>query len=188
MPEIYKTCSVFNGFNFRRDKHEMIGHVTSLKIGDKAFTADFSLTKPDDEAEVKVVGVLSDFNWAGGYAEPTSFNFQISITNKNEVALLLHTEIKSLAVEICYNVYEYDRDAKEFYRSVHTNDAALTGLIQIEGEERILYLQDEPGMEVEQPLNFGVVLGVVPEDTAQEIHLAVSTDKKFVKQWGVTRG
>lgn len=188
MPEIMKDCSVFNGFNFKRDVHESIGHITKLKVAAKALKADLTLKNPEDESDEKVVGVISSFNWGGGYAEPQSFNCQISITNKNEVATLLHTDMKSLEVEICYNVYEYDRDAKKFYRSIHTNDASVKGLIQVEGTERVIYLEDTPGMEVEQPLNFGFVLGMVPEDKQQEIHVAVATDKKFVKPWGVERG
>lgn len=188
MPAINKDCSVFNGFNFKRDVQDKIGHATQLTIGEKTLTADLTVKEPIEEGDEKVVGVISSFSWDGGYAQPIQFSMQISITNKNEIASLLHTQMKSVAVTVNFNIYEYDPEAKAYYKSLHTNDADIKGLIQVEGDERILYLSDEPGMEVQQPINYQIVIGIVPEDEQQEIHLAVSQSMKFVKPWGVTRG
>lgn len=190
MAEISKQCSVFNGFNFRKDLQETIGHVTKLKIGDKELKADFTegIKDPETESDVKTVGVMSSFYWEGGYAQPLELSFQISITNKNEVATLLHTELKNIAVEVAFEVFEYDPEKKKFFKSIHTNDQALKALLQVQGSERQLYLADEQGAEVEQPLNYQVQIGVVPEEQVQEIHVAVATDHKFVKPWGVGRG
>lgn len=188
MPAIDKTCSVYNAFNFQRDRHEPLGHVISLKIGETEFNADFTLKEPMEEGDVGVVGVLSSFYWEGGYAQPQQFTFQISITNKNDMMTLLHTEMKSLNAEICYNIYEYDRQEGAFFNALHTNDAAVLSLIQVSGDERQIFASDEPGHEVEMPENYQVVLGLVPQDEQQEIHMAVDTSQKFVKPWGVTRG
>jgi hypothetical protein len=57
----------------------------------------------------------------------------------------------------------------------------------LQGADRVLYLADRPGTEVQQPINYQVTIGIIPKDKQQEIHLAVSVDKKFVKPWGVTR-
>lgn len=188
MPAIYKQCSIDNAFNFRRDVHERLGHVTSLKIGETEFEADFTLKEPMEEGDVGVVGVLSSFDWEGGYAQPQTFAFQVSITNKNEMMTLIHTEMKSLNVEICYNIYEYDKQEGAFFNSLHTNDAAILSLIHVVGEERQIFLEDEPSMEVPMPENYQVVLGVVPQDEQQDIQMAVDTNQKFVKPWGITRG
>ena len=36
------------------------------------------------------------------------------------------------------------------------------------------------------PKNFTFNLGVMPEDKAQEAHLAMSVSDKLVKKWGIT--
>ncbi len=43
----------------------------------------------------------------------------------------------------------------------------------------------DQSMEVVSPKNFNFNLGVMPQDIAMEIHLAVSVTDKFVKKWGV---
>jgi len=189
MAEISKECSVVNAFNFKKELQERIGHVTELKIGDKSFKADFTkgIRDPETEKEVNAVGVISSYYWAGGYAESMSFTFQVSITNKTEVADLLHTKLKSIAAEIAFNIYEYDPEKKQFFKCVHTGGKEVKCLLQLEGDERVLYLSDEPGMEVQQPMNFQVNLGLVPEDEQQDIQVALSTSKKFTLPWGVER-
>jgi hypothetical protein len=187
MPDIHKTCSVFNAFNFRRDVHESIGHLVELTIGETTFEQDLELHDPEEDGKVTVVAPISSISWSGGFSEPVSINFFLSVTNKNEMATLLHTDMKSIEVVFSYDIFDYDPDARVWYKSFHSNDTALNGLLHVQGTQRDLYLDDHPGTEVEQPRNYGVNLGIVPEAEAQEIHLAVSQDKKFVKQWGVTR-
>jgi hypothetical protein len=194
MPAIQKDCSVFQAFNFRRDVHDKVGHVTELKIGEDEngdMEADLTLRDPiagDDSSEVKVVGVISSFHWEGGYAQPVQISMQMSRENKKKLAVLLHTTMKSVKVVISYEIYEYDRDAEVFYKSVHTNDNTLNAILQVQGTERVLYLSDTPGTEVENPVNYQLVVGMVPDEEQQEIHIAVSDSAKFVKPWGVTRG
>lgn len=188
MPAIDKQCSIFNAYNFKRDLQDKIGHVTYLKIGENELVKDQELKIPLDDSLLKVVGPIGNFHWEGGYAQPLLFTIQLSITNKNAVAALLHTTMQSVAVVIAFNIYDYDPIAKKFFRCLHSNDVNLNSIIYMQGRERQIYLQDEPSAEVTKPLNFQLTLGVIAEDTQQEIHLAVSLDRKFVKPWGVTRG
>jgi len=187
MPAIDKPCSVFNAFNFKRDVEDRVGHLLSLKIGETELTADITLKQPTDEAEAKVVGVISHFHWDGGTAEPMQMTFNVSVTNKNEIATMLHTTLKSVVIEWKFNIFEYDKEKKEFFLAFHTNDAAVKGLLQTQGSERVLYISDQPGSEVQKPENYPATIGAVPEDEQQDIHLAVAVGKQFVKPWGVTR-
>jgi hypothetical protein len=187
MPEIHKTCSVFNAFNFRRDSHESIGMLNKLTVGEIEFQEDLELMEPIDEGKINVVGAISSLSWAAGYSEPFMINFYVSVNNKNELATLLHTDMKSIEVLFDFDIFDYDPDTREFYKSIHSNDMEMKGLLQVEGTQRNLYLDDHPGAEVEQPRNYGINIGIVPEAEAQEIHLAVSSTMKFVKQWGITR-
>lgn len=189
MATITKQCSVFNAFNFRRDVFDSVGHVVSLKIGDTDLPADMTLKEPIEEGELKVVGAISSFSWEGGYAQPIQIAMQISRERKTDLATLLHKTMKSVAVDIQFVIYEYDRDKEVFYESVHTNDVAINCLLQVQGRDRVIYLSDEPGHEVETPVNYQLVLGLVPDEKEQqEIHIALGQEQKFVKQFGITKG
>lgn len=188
MPATDKPCSIFNAYNFKRDVQDLIGHVTYLKIGETELAKDQELKIPLDDSLLKVVGPISHFHWEGGYSQPLLFNLQLSITNKNNVAALLHTQMQSIAIAVAFNIYEYDPMDKKFFKCAHSNDANLTGIIYVQGSDRQLYLAEQPSTEVPKPLNFQLTLGVISEDTKQDIHLAVSVSQKFVKPWGVTRG
>jgi hypothetical protein len=185
---INKSCSVGNAFKFDRTQQQNIGHVTSLKIGETELSADLKLKEPIEEGDVQVVGVLSNINWPGGDTDPLQFNMQLSVTNKNAIATLLHSTLKSVLLECTFTVYEYDPNAKKFFKCIHSNDAAVKGLFQLQGPQRVFHLSDQPGYEVQQPINYGLTLGMVPEDEEQEIHIAISDTDKFVKQWGTARG
>ena len=59
MAELNFVCSVSQGFNFQKDEQDLVGHITSLKIGGKELKADFNVTNPENISEnVKVVGIV----------------------------------------------------------------------------------------------------------------------------------
>jgi hypothetical protein len=133
------------------------------------------------------VGAISSCHWEGGYAEPLQFTFNVSITNKNALVVLVHSDMASILVEIDYVIWEYDPEKKQMFKCFHSNAAKLECLLQVSSNERQIYLSEEQGMEVEQPQNYQVVLSVVPEDKKQELHYAVSVSDKLVKQFGIDR-
>ena len=59
------TCDVSQGFNFKKDVQSLVGHITSLKIGDKEYNKDLTVTVSTDISgdKVKVVGVMSNIYW-----------------------------------------------------------------------------------------------------------------------------
>ena len=186
MPIVTKSCSIFNAFNHERTNEEDVGFITSLKIAEITPSVDLSLEEPINDGKVKSVAAISQFDWEGGYAQPLNFTFNVSVDNKNKIASLIHNQMKSIKVEIEFQIFTYDYNNKAFYKSVWT-DAAIKGVIQVQGTERVFYLDDKPGMEVQQPLNYQIVLGIQPEDIKQTIHVAISQTDKFAKQWGVER-
>lgn len=187
MASISKQCSIENTFNFKRDVQLPIGHITALKIGSKTFSADLEVKKPTDEAAEKIVGAISDFYWEGGFAESLDFVFDVSVTNKTDILSLLHTDMKSILVEITFTLYDYDPEEKAFFTCVHSNSTALKGLIKTEGDSRLFECTGDQDMVINQPQVYPVMLHIVPEDTQQDVHVAVATSKKFVKPWGITR-
>jgi hypothetical protein len=182
-------CSVGQGFNFEKDSQSVVGHLTSLKIGAKDFAKDIEVQDPTaikDKTKVKVVGVLSGIFWNGGYADPVSFNCQVSTKNKQDAVVLQHSELSDTAVEYGYVVYEYDPVAKVYYKAFHTETTDLKGLIAKSGGELSFGVEMDESREVVSPKNFGFYLGVMPQELAQVIQYAVSKDGKFTKAWGVT--
>ncbi len=188
MAETSFSCDVSQGFNFKKDAQDIVGHISKLKIGDKDMEVDLAVTNPEDLAgdKIKVVGVASDIYWEGGFAEPIQFSCQVSNANKKTLAILTNTEMSNTSVEFAFEVYDYDPDEKKYYKAFHTDGAAIKGLVQKSGGSLSIAISTDQSMEVMSPNNFTLSLGVMPEDTEQETHLAFSVSDKVVKRWGVT--
>jgi hypothetical protein len=180
------SCSVKQGFNFEKDSQVLVGHLTYLKIGDKEFAADLNVANPEDNTTtVKVVGVISNIHWNGGYAEPISINSQISNANKTAAGVLVHTNLANTEVLYKFNVYDFDPKEKKYYKAFHTNDEQLKGLILKSGGDLALQIATDEGYEVPSPKNFALYIGVMPQDLDQAVQVAVSVNDKFAKKWGV---
>lgn len=188
MAETSFSCDVSQGFNFKKDAQDIVGHISKLKIGDKDMEVDLAVTNPEDLAgdKIKVVGVASDIYWEGGFAEPIQFSCQVSNANKKTLAILTNTEMSNTSVEFAFEVYDYDPDEKKYYKAFHTDGAAIKGLVQKSGGSLSIAISTDQSMEVMSPNNFTLSLGIMPEDTEQETHLAFSVSDKVVKRWGVT--
>jgi hypothetical protein len=186
MAESTYSTSLRQGFNFEKDNQAQVGHITSLKIGDKEFKSDISVTDPEDVSKtVKIFGVMTQIYWAGGYADPVEMVGNISTDNKNVVATLLHKAMSNTEVEVGFTVYDYDPQQKKFFKCFHTNEVKLRCLVYKSGGQLAMDLDPEQSTEVVSPKNYSFRLGAMPQDEAQEIHLAVSVSDKFVKQFGV---
>lgn len=180
-------CSVIQCFSFERDSQDVIGHLTSLKIGTCDYAKDLEVQDPteiNDSTKIKVVGVLSGIFWNGGFADPISFNCQISTANKQESVVLQHSTLSDTSVEFSYAVYDYDPIQKVYYKAFHTGTTYLKGLILKSGGGLSFGVEMDESREVVSPKNFGFYLGVTPQADAQVIQYAVSQEAKFSKPWG----
>ncbi|MCG7537079.1 MULTISPECIES: hypothetical protein [Pseudoalteromonas] len=181
-------CSVEQGFNFQKDAQIQVGHITSLKIGDKEYKKDLAVTVPTDISgdKVKVVGVISNIFWEGGHADPIMFGCRISTDNKESSVLLQHTSMSDTSVSFSFVIYDYDPKEKKFYPNFHTNETDLNGLVAKNGGELDFGVDLDQADDVVSPKNFSFFLGVMPTEEEQEAHFAVNTSAKFVKKWGVS--
>jgi hypothetical protein len=182
-------CDVTQGFNFDKTNQSIVGHINSMKIGDTELDVDLAITDPTDLAgdKIKVVGVMSGIGWEGGFAQGIMISAQIGNANQKMVTLLQHADLSNTAVEFKFTTYAYDPDAKKYYKCFHANDEVLKGLVEKDSSGGLgLSIDSDQSTEVMSPLNFFFDIGIMPEDTEQEIHVAVSDTDKFVKNWGVT--
>lgn len=190
MPASNYYCNVDQGFNFYPDAQDTIGHITKLKVAGKEIKADLAVTNPEDITgdNVKVAGVMSGIDWEGGMADPIIFSCQVSVTNKQELTVLQHSDLSDTSVEFQFMVFQYDPVKKKYFQAFHSNDTDLKGLVAKSGGDLHLGIDQDQSTEVMNPINFTLSLGVMPEDEKMDVHIAVSVDGKFVKNWGVTVG
>lgn len=181
------TASVSQGFNFQKDAHDIIGHINYLKIGDTEMASDLNVTDPMNIRNyVKVFGVASGIYWKGGYAEPVQFSSQVSVDNKNKLYTLQHKSMANTEVTLQFTFYDWDPKAKAYYQAFHTNAVKVKGLVLKQGSALVMNIDMNQSTEVVSPKNHTFTLGVMPQDTDMQLHLAFSSTDKLIKQWGVS--
>jgi hypothetical protein len=179
-------CSVQQGFNFAKDEQVLVGYITYLKIADTELAADLNVPNPTNPTKMqKVVAVVSNVFWGGGYAEPLQFAARIGTDNKNIVSTLTHKSLANTEVEISFSIYDYDPKEKKYFACFHSNNIKLKGLVYKTGGELALQVDMDQSMEVQSPRNYALSIGIMPQDIAQEIFMAFSVSDKLVKKWGV---
>jgi hypothetical protein len=188
MADVSYSCDVSQGFNFQKDRQTPVGHINKLKVAGKELAADMAVTDPENVTgdKVKVVGVVSNIYWGGGYADSMEFGCQVSNPNKKTLVVLSQMEMANTMVEFVFTIYDYDPDEKKYYKCFHSDGAVLKGLVQKSGGELNIRIDPDQSQEVMSPKNFTMRLGVMPEDLEQDTHMAISVSDKLVKRWGVT--
>jgi hypothetical protein len=191
MAELNYSCDVSQAYNFSNDVQIKVGHIVSCTIGDEELESDMKVQDPEDTGgeKISVFGVVSAMYWGGGYADPIQFSCQVSNPNKVKLAQLLQgATLSNTGVKFKFNIYDYDFDAKVYYKCFHTDDNELEGLIQKSGGQLSIAIDMDQNMQVVSPKNFSFSLGVMPEDKEQELTLAFSSDSPVALQWGVEVG
>lgn len=187
MAEIFKSCDSYQGFNFRKDKNSRVGFITEFQIGGvDDLEADIAVRDPlDPDSDVKVFAVLHEGMWGMATTDPISFSGQVSNDNKKAIDVALLKDMTQIDITFNYCIYDYDASAKKYYKSFHDNETEMKGRILKDGENLALSVGHTPNSMVQSPENYSFSASLVPESEKQELHLAVSEDAKFVKQWGV---
>ncbi|MGH7295044.1 MAG: hypothetical protein ACRELB_08925 [Polyangiaceae bacterium] len=181
-------CNVKQAFAYERDQQVPFGQVTSLTVGGTEFTPDFDSKNPIDDADVECVGIIRKVSWDGGYTDPVDITFMLSTANKQTLQGLLHSSLKSTAVAIQYDVYDFDPigegTAGVYYKSFYSNDTQLNGLIKKDGGKLSIELNKEADGDVASPMNYECHLVFNPKPAQQAITIATANQKNVVKRWG----
>ncbi|MCP3943438.1 MAG: hypothetical protein GY710_18425, partial [Desulfobacteraceae bacterium] len=169
-------CEVEQGFKLVPDAQVVVGHLTAFTIGEKKIEADLAVGNPEDikGAKIKVVGVMSGFSWGGGSTDLIDMSCQVSVTNKQDIALLTHSELSDTKVTFQFIIYEYDPVAKKYFQVIHCNETDLNGLVAKSGSQLALTVDTEKSTEVPSPENYAVRVSIMPEEKSMDVHLAVS--------------
>ncbi len=178
-------CDVSQGFNFRSDGQSSVGYITALTIGTTPLRADLAVKNPTDASSISVVGVLSHVSWAGSATDPISFTAQVSSSNRQAIASLMHQTMSSAQAQIGFVVFTYDPMARKYYKSFcPLNAGTLTAAIAKSGTTPRLTVDSSPGL-VTNPLNFQMSITVAPPSSSQKLQVANSASVQVVKTVGI---
>src|SRR4051794_2724854 len=120
MPQFRKTCDVYQGYNYKRDKHTTVGFITGLKIGDTTLKADQSCKDPN-ETDVSAVAVLRSVTWDTGVTDALYFGGRVSVDNKQAIQKLVYLTMTNVLVVFQFSIYEYDPLKKLYFLCFHSN-------------------------------------------------------------------
>lgn len=184
MADYSRTCDIHQGFSFQHDNQDTIGYITALKVGDKDLDVDMEVNTPEGKQE-KVVSVLSGISHEVATTNPISFSGQVSVKNRQALAQMVYSNLAKIKVELKFVVWEFDpaKDQNKYFKGLHSNSAAVKGLIRKSGKALELSVDHSPNSEVQSPLNYGFSITVVPTPEKQSLELAVSVNGKIALTW-----
>ena len=188
MAEEQHSCDVVNGFNFKRDRQNALGHLKALTIGKEAIEANMEVISPETGDMVTVVGIISEIYWEGGDAHPIQVSCQVSNSNRVLLTELTGDTLHDTGVEFDFDIFEYDPapDQRKFYKCFHTNDEVVKGRLEKDHKGKLsIEVAKEASHEVESPLNFYMKFTVNPEEIEQVLHIAHAVQSNKTSRWGV---
>lgn len=184
----YKT-SEYQGFNFEAGTKEKVGYITALKIGDKEYPADIKVLNPLDleGSKLSVVGVVTNIIWYGP-ADAIEFIARVPPRSRKLAGMqayrLAGSTSPSPPIEFEFVVFDYDDEAKKHYKSFHSGSNTLQGVIDKRRGDFEFDLDPTPSEVVAFPRNFELYLSIMPDEKAQDLHVATAHDSSAVKTWG----
>jgi len=188
MAEEHHFCDVENGFNFKRDIQNPLGHLKALTVGQQVIEANMEVISPEAGDMVTVVGIISEVKWEGGDAHPITVKCQVSNSNKVLLTELTGDTLHDTGVEFDFDIFEYDPapDQRKFYKCFHTNDEVVKGRLEKDHKGKLsIEVAKEASHEVESPLNFYMKFTVNPEEIEQVLHIAHAVQSNKTSRWGV---
>jgi hypothetical protein len=143
-------------------------------------------------ARATVVGVIEEFNWVGGLADPITIDFYVSQENAMQILSLQQSKLKTTLVSsLSWWIADYDQEVKVWFEQAYpAGDGSITG--HINGREDPALDVEPTPTRVKETVDvnvYKVKLEVVPTGTTTyELAFASSNQKKLVKSWGVVVG
>jgi hypothetical protein len=129
------TCDMQSGFLMQPNVHKQIGYVTAFQaFGAPALSGDLALSVPFTPLHelltmtrapglppvTNVVGVIENFSWSGGLADPLKITFFVSKENAILLNALQQTSFKTDAVSsLGWWIGNYDPEAKVWFEAAY---------------------------------------------------------------------
>jgi hypothetical protein len=210
MAEHYLSCDWKSGFVMSPANKPRVGYLLSLEglgLG-SALTADLGVFTPFNidgspnytgvtiaEGKVTCVGVIENFSWGGGVGDPVCISAYISSDNANMIGAKLKETIKTTAItKLAWWIVNYDQtDKKVWYEEAYpATPLAITAQLNSGGGQNYRLSVAEQGTVVAPNIDVKVhslyIEAVPAANQTCVFHFATSSDKKFVKNWGLKVG
>ena len=208
-------CSREAGFVMDPNEQRRFGYVTALNgFGlPKTLDADLQVHLPFNKGEMpsfralkyigpnaktpmataKVVGVLDQFNWAGGVGDPIRLEFYVSQENAMQIMALQQRALKTTDIKaLGWWIADYDQEDKKWFEQAHpvSITGAITGHINGKDNSELEVDLNPTLVKTNVDVNvYKVKLAVVPAGNYKyNLHFASSNDQKVIRSWGVLIG
>lgn len=178
-------CSVFQGFNFQKDRQNNVGFIESLKIDGIELKPDLTVVNPVAlEKQIKIAAVISDLEWNGESFDPVLINANISTENKNSLVSILKKAQPKPEIEASFSIYSYDPQSKKYFKSFYTDAKKLSCTLLNNSGELALTVENTPSAEIKSPAIHRFSIGFLPQRKNMQIHIAINEQARMVKPFG----
>jgi len=193
----FDDLDVEQGFNFKPDVQKNFGHISSLQIGTSPLPGsakgiDFSLRNPvtgssPTSKPIGQVAVLKSLTWGAGLGDKMALKFHVSTANKQAINKFLHEDLSNVSVQISWIVWEYDPNAKTYYKAFFSLANPTWAIVNKEGgKDLILKVAKTPFEGVKSPMNWEIEMEILPQTgSAQDIGFQVANGSIVAKSWGI---
>lgn len=141
-------CDMQSGFLMSPGVHKRIGYITAFQaFGAPKLGSDLTLSLPFTPSHellsmiqapglppvTKVVGVIQDFSWSGGAADPLKISFFVSQENATLLRALQQTTYKTNSVSsLGWWIGDYDQEAKVWFDEAYpVSSSAVSGTLTV---------------------------------------------------------
>jgi hypothetical protein len=176
-------CEARNSYasdNCIPEEKSTTGHLLELTVNGIGLQADTIAWDPVNSKKDNVVAIIDEIEWVGSPTEPIGFCIRISPKNRAMLREALVSSDEKPVFELKWVVYEYDYDAKQFYRVFYTDKEPI--ILTPDGRIRI---QNNPDIGTAFPVSYLVSFTLIPNDGGreQDVFFAFSaTGKKFSRK------
>jgi hypothetical protein len=186
-------CDLAYAFIQNPNEHQRVGYVTEFAgLGlPQALKADLTVTNPQTADNVTVVGVIQEFEWNGGVADPLQIQLYVSQENAAQLKVLQESVLTTTKVSaLNYLIIDYDQEAKRWFTQAAPAQPPLSGIVP-GGPNPDLNVDLTPvaakeGIDVNV---YKVSVQVAPgANQSYVLTFANSSTTSLAKAWGVVTG
>ena len=186
-------CDLAYGFIQNPNEHQRVGYVTEFAgLGlPQALKADLTVTNPQTAANVTVVGVIQEFEWNGGVADPLQIQLYVSQENAVQLNVLQKSVLTTTEVSaLNYLIIDYDPEAKRWFTQAAPVQPPLSGIVPGGSNPELnVDLTPVPVTEGVDVNVYKVSVQVAPgANQAYVLTFANSSTMPVAKAWGLVTG
>lgn len=198
----FPDLSVSQSANFKAGVETAFGHVLAFKVNGVDLLPDLNAQNPMKKQKDAAVGILSSYTWNGGLTAKMNFIFNISTKNRIKLVETLKKANPTMDVEIDYQIFAYDPEAKGFYLATKSFTMKERGVMNKKAKDLPSYkfqslpihgrvdkadltVDANPSAQLTSPVTYAVHVTAEPGGFMQQnVIYAKSNDESEQIHWG----